>query len=154
IGHAPTNIATPLIIHLSTGDYVFISSGYARGCALFKIEQAGQAFRPIQVYRNLNMGTIFSTCVRQDDFLYGFSDTLLTCLELRSGTVKWKKAGFGKGSVTLADGHLIILSDRGTLAVAPANPGGYHESARFEHSEQPSSWTVPVVADGRLYVRD
>jgi outer membrane protein assembly factor BamB len=154
IGHAPTNIATPLVIHRDVGDYVFISSGYDRGCALFKIEKDGEGFRPIQVYRNRNMGTIFSTCVRQGDFLYGFDDTNLKCLELTTGRVKWKKFGFGKGSVALADGHLIVFSDHGTVAAALADPRQYREVARFEHSEQPSSWTVPVIAGGRMYIRD
>jgi outer membrane protein assembly factor BamB len=156
LSHAPTNIATPLVIHLDVGDYVFISSGYGRGCALFKIEADGDVCRVSQVYRNNNIGTIFSSCVRQGDYLYGFDEMTPKCLDVRSGAVQWqqKKTGFGKGSMTLADGHLIILGDRGTLAVAVADAHKYREVARFEHSDQPSSWTVPVFTGGRLYVRD
>lgn len=156
LSHAPTNIATPLVIHLDVGDYVFISSGYGRGCALFKIEPDGEGCRVSQVYRNNNMGTIFSSCVRQGDYLYGFDEITPKCIDLRSGAVQWawKKAGFGKGALTLADGHLIILGDQGILALAVADPQKYREVARFEHSDQPSSWTVPVFTDGRLYVRD
>jgi outer membrane protein assembly factor BamB len=154
LGHAPTNIATPLVIHLDIGDYVFVSSGYARGCGLFKIEKQGDAFKASKVYHNLNMGTIFSTCVRQGEYLFGFDDTQLKCLQLSTGTATWRKAGFGKGSVTLVDGHLIILGDSGKLALATADPQRYREVSRFEHSDQPSSWSVPVFAGGRLYVRD
>ena len=152
--HAPTNITTPLVIPTDIGVYVFLSSGYDKGCALFKIEKDGDRFQAEPVYHNRNMRSTFCTCVRWGDYLYGFDDVHLKCLEWRTGKAKWKEYGFGKGSVTIADGKLIILSDDGTLALADADPAGYHERSRFVHSEQPSSWTVPVVAGGRLYVRD
>jgi outer membrane protein assembly factor BamB len=153
-GHAPTNIATPLVIHLDVGDYVFVSSGYDKGCALLKIEPAGDGFRPVKVYANRNLRTTFASCVQGGDYLYGFDDTNLACLELRTGRAKWKERGFDKGSVLRAGGALIILGETGTLAVAEATPNGYREKARFQHSERPSSWTVPVLVGGRLYVRD
>ena len=152
--HAPTNITTPLVIHTDVGDYVFISSGYDKGCALIKIEKDGDRFRTAQVYHNRNLTSTFATSVRWGDYLYGFDDVFLTCLDWRTGKRQWKERGFGKGSVTIADGRLIILSDDGELALAETNPDEYQEISRFRHSKQPSSWSVPVVANGRLYVRD
>jgi len=152
--HTPSSIATPLIIHLDVGDYVFISSGYDKGCALIKIAAHASGLHPEPVYKNRSLRTVFSSCVRQGEFLYGFDDTNLVCVELRTGKTRWKERGFGKGSVTLADGHLILLGDEGTLALAAADPEKYREVARFQHSEQPSSWTVPVFVGGRLFVRD
>ena len=85
----------------------------------------------------------------------------LTVLTLQNGSPTTESGGvlfngtpFGKGSLTVADGHLIVMSDTGTLALVAADPAGYREEARFQHSEQPSSWTEPVLAGGRLYVRD
>jgi outer membrane protein assembly factor BamB len=150
LGHAPSSIATPLVI----GKYVFISSGYDKGCALIHVEAEDDGYRASQVYKTRGMRTVFSSCVRQGDFLYGFDDTNLACLELRTGKRKWEERGFGKGSVALADGKLIILGERGTLALALTDPEEYCEVSRFQHSEQPSSWTVPVIAGSRLYVRD
>jgi outer membrane protein assembly factor BamB len=153
--HTPSSIATPLIIHRDVGDYVFISSGYDKGCALIKIEKDGEAFRATQVYRNLNLRTVFSSCVAIGDYVYGFDDVNLACIDVRNGKRQWKKFGFGKGSVVLADGHLIILGDDGTLAMAAADPREYREVARYQPPDaQLSSWTVPVLAGGRLYVRD
>jgi outer membrane protein assembly factor BamB len=152
--HAPTNITTPLIIHLNIGDYVFLSSGYDKGCALFKIAKDGDRFRPEQVYHNRNLRSTFATPVQHGFFLYGFDDVHFTCLDWRTGQQKWKESGYGKGSVTIADGKLIVLSDNGTLALAEANTEEYSEISGFEHGRQPSSWTVPVVSNGRLYVRD
>jgi outer membrane protein assembly factor BamB len=144
-----TNIATPIV----AGDYVFISSGYGTGCALVKIDKTDTGLAASLVYKNRNMKTHFSSGVRYHDHIYGFDDTLLICMELRTGAVVWKQKGFHKGALTIADGHLFILGEKGTLAVAPASPDAYHEKGRCQFSEQ-RCWTVPVVANGRLYVRD
>jgi outer membrane protein assembly factor BamB len=144
-----TNIATPIV----AGDYVFISSGYGKGCALVKIEKTDTGLNASRAYKNRDMRTHFSSCVRYQDHLYGFNDTLLTCMYLRKGAVVWTQRGFDKGALTVADGHLFILGEYGTMAVAVATPAGYQEKGRFEFSKQ-RCWTVPVIASSRLYVRN
>src|SRR5262249_17232725 len=140
---------TPIV----AGDYVFISSGYGRGCAVVKVEATGDGLRARRVYENRKMCNHFASCVRLGDHLYGFNDEILTCLEFRTGNVAWTKRGFGKGSLTAADGHLIILGAEGTLALAEATAAGYREKASLKVSDD-TCWTVPVLANGRLYVRD
>lgn len=143
------NIATPII----ADDYVFISSGYNRGCTVVKIEKSESGFEARRVYENKKMRTHFSTCVRYHDYLYGFDDTNLTCMEFRTGKVLWDQRGFSKGSLLVADGKLIILGERGLAALAEATPASYQEVSRFTFSED-RCWTVPVIANGRMYIRD
>ena len=143
------SIATPIVV----GDFVFVSSGYGKGCAMVKVESTGQGLEARLVYKNRNMRTHFTSCVRHQEHLYGFNDTSLTCMELRTGKVAWMERGFDKGSLTLADGHLFILGEYGTLAVAEASPEAYREKGRFQFSEN-RCWTVPVIANGKMYVRD
>ena len=52
-----------------------------------------------------------------------------------------------------ADGMLIVLSDQGTLALADADPGAYHERGRFNPLTG-KTWTSPSLSGGRLYLRD
>jgi outer membrane protein assembly factor BamB len=144
------NIATPIAV----GDYVFLSSGYGNGCAMLKIEpQADGTLKPRKVYQNKRMSNHFSSSVRYRDHLYGFHDGTLTCMDFRTGKVAWTERGFDKGSLLVADGHLIILGERGKLALAEATPDDYREKASFQVSES-QCWTVPALANGRLYVRD
>src|SRR5262249_16622543 len=96
------NIATPILVD----DYVFISSGYRRGSTVWKVEKDGAALRAERVYENQKMCTHFSTCVRHGDHLYGFDDTLLTCMEFRTGKTAWSERGFDKGSLAIVDGKL------------------------------------------------
>ncbi|MCI0378449.1 MAG: PQQ-like beta-propeller repeat protein [Gemmataceae bacterium] len=140
------NIATPIVEQ----NYVFVSSGYGKGCALVKIDGSLHAGL---VYVNKNMKTHFSSCVRYKDHLYGFDDASLSCLDFRTGKVAWSERGFDKGSLMIADGHLFILGEYGTAAVAEATAEGYREKGRFQFSNR-KCWTMPVVANGRLFLRD
>jgi outer membrane protein assembly factor BamB len=144
------NIATPIAVQ----DYVFISSGYNRGCAVIKIEpQPDGSLQPVRVYEHSKMCNHFASSVRHQDHLYGFNNTFLTCMNFRTGEVTWKERGFDKGSLLLADGYLIVLGERGNLALAKADSSKFEKLAEFEASSK-KCWTVPVLANGRLYVRD
>ena len=67
-----------------------------------------------------------------DGYLYGFNDSILTCLEFATGKLMWRDRSVGKGSVTYADGHLYIQSENNMVGLAEATPSGYREKGRFE----------------------
>lgn len=145
------NIATPIVVD----DYVFISASYGKGCAVLKVEKAGDKWTPSLVYKNRNMRNHFSTSVRWKDYLFGFDDSDLKCIDFRTGESTWDMHGFDKGSVLLVGDQLIVYGANGILALADANPREYVERSRFQFSKVARScWSVPVVANGRLYVRD
>ena len=157
---ADVNAATPLAFRVKVDnnerDYVFISSGYSTGCCLLRIT-AGASGVPqaTQVYRSERMCCHFSSPVRRGDCIYGFNESSLTCLELRTGEVRWAyKKDFKKGSLIRAADKLIVLGEDGVLAVAEASPeDGYQELARARPTRM-KCWVVPVLADGLLFVRD
>ena len=95
----------------------------------------------------------FASSVLYDNYLYGFDNSILKCIEANTGEEQWKTRGLGKGTVILADGHLIILSDRGKLALAEATPVGYIEKASAK-ALSGLCWTAPTLAEGRLYMRN
>lgn len=143
------NVGTPVI----AGDQVFIATGYGKGCALVKVDKTGQGLTAKLVYKNKRMMSHFTTGVLYQDHIYGFNDSTLTCMEWRSGNVAWTERGFDKGSLTIADGRLFILAEYGTVAVADATPEAYREKTRWSFSTK-RSWTAPVIANGRLYLRN
>jgi outer membrane protein assembly factor BamB len=169
------NAATPLPIRARSAGgkelhYVFISSGYEKGCALVKIEppRGGQGqFRAIRVYRSNALECHFASPVRRGDYLYGLDEKRdLTCLDLRTGAVRWRlndpgpdgaeaprRRGFKKGSLLRVDDYLLLLSEDGRLVLAEANPDRYQEVASAQPTRR-RCWTLPVLADGRLYLRD
>ena len=145
------NIATP-IIHKG---HVFLSSDYGTGAALLRLTPEGGRIKASEVYFSREMRNHYSTSVLVGDYLYGFSSSILTAMKFMTGEVAWRDRSVGKGSVTYADRHLYVLGENGTIALVEATPEGYKEKSRFEipRGDYPT-WTPPVVADGRLYLRE
>lgn len=140
------NCATPLAFD----NHLFLSSNYGRGCAVIRLEPGKE---PTEVYRNLQMHNHISTSVVYQGHVYGFDTNRLKCMEAATGAVKWEQPGLGRGSLLIADGKLIVLGERGDLVLAEATPSAYVETARWKALEG-TCWSVPVLANGRLYLRN
>jgi outer membrane protein assembly factor BamB len=139
--------------------YVYVTSGYGEGCNLFKVEKQGDAFSASQVYANNLMENHHGGVVLVDGFIYGHSDKKgWTCLEMKTGAVKWSDKSVGKGSLMFADGYLFLRQEdkQGTVAMAKATPEGLKVTAKFNPPDRSpkNSWAHPVIANGRLYLRD
>lgn len=143
------NVATPIY----QDGLLFISSGYGTGCALFRLSVTGGVATAEELWDSKSMKNYFSTSVLHNGYLYGFNNTMLTCMAFDTGDVIWRERGFNKGSVLLADGKLIILGERGTLALAEVSVEDYKEISRVGIFEG-KSWTVPTVAGGKLFLRN
>ncbi len=112
------------------------------------------------VYKNTDMRNHFNNSILLDGSLYGFDGdshigrlVTLNCIDFGTGKPAWKQRGLGCGSLLIADGKLLILAEDGTLVLAKASPVAYTELARSPFLEG-RCWTVPVLADGRVYGRN
>ena len=141
------NIPDPVV----GGNQVFISTGYQKGSALFEVT-AGQV---TQLWFQKNMQVLLNSAVLWQGYLYGPSDNskTLTCVELSTGKIMWTQTGFGNGTVTLADGKLIVLSGTGQLSIAEPSPAGYRETGKGQILTG-RCWSVPVLANGKIYARN
>ena len=143
------NVATPLF-HQGR---LFLSTGYGTGCALLELSAPSGKPAATQLWAGKQMQNCFSTSVLVDGHLYGFHNTILTCMDFTTGEVKWKQRGFNRGSLIAADGKLIIYGERATLALAAASPVKYEEFSRAQVLDG-KTWTVPTLSSGRLFVRN
>lgn len=144
------NAATPIFI---PNDKVYISSGYGVGAAVLRIQGSNGALSVEPVWRNRVMKNHFSSSILHQGHIYGFDDAILACIDANTGEQKWQQRGFQKGSLIFADGHLIILGERGKLALVEATPAGYSEKAAAEVLRG-KCWTMPTLSGGKLYVRN
>jgi outer membrane protein assembly factor BamB len=138
---------------------VYVTSGYAAGCNLFRISAAAASFTAEPVYANKVMSNHHGGVVRIGDYLYGYSEGKgWVCQEFKTGKMIWnEKSKLGKGSLLAADGHLYLRGeDKGTLALIEASPEGYKQTGEFEQPDRGDlkAWTHPVIANGKLYLRD
>jgi outer membrane protein assembly factor BamB len=153
------NAATPLVFTARRGEknvhYVFISSGYGRGCALLKIAaKADGSFKAKVVYTGKQMCCHFASPVRRGDYLYGIDDSRLSCLNLRTGKVMWSRSGIQKGSLLCVNDYLLVLSEEGQLLLLDAVPEKRAPIAEARPFRGGRCWTMPVVAEGKLFLRN
>ena len=145
------NVATPV----ARGNRVFISSDYGTGGGLVEIQSNGKDVTAHEVYFTKEMKNHHSSTVLVGDYLYGFSSSILTAMRFDTGEIAWRDRSVGKGSLVYADGRLYCLSENGVVGLVEATPAGYHETGRFQIPQGSlPTWTHPVVAGGRLYLRD
>lgn len=153
-------IPTPITFE----NYVYITSGYGVGCNLLKFSTASEYE---EVYANKNMVNHHGGVILLEGHIYGHSDSKgWVCQQATTGEVVWQWRKHPKGSIVYADGHFYCYAETdGTLALIEASTKGWKEKGKFKipresQRERPPNrsssniWTHPVVANGKLYLRD
>jgi outer membrane protein assembly factor BamB len=144
------NCTTPIVY----SDCVFASSAYGTGGGLAKISTDGAAQKADQVYFEKKMANHHGGIVKVGDWMYGFGSSLM-CMNFMTGEIKWQARSVSKGSLVVADGMLYLLGEGHEMALAEVSPDEYRERGRFKlPTRGRPSWAHPVVAGGRLYLRD
>lgn len=138
------NAANPIL----SGSKVFISSGYNRGGGVFDISKNP----PAKVWENKNMRNHMASSILWQGHLYGVDENQLRCVVFDTGSVAWTDKVSGKGSLILADGKLIVLTERGELIVANPSPEGFKPISRAQVVGG-KCWAAPTLANGKIYVR-
>jgi len=141
------NSSSPILV--GPNQFV-IASGYDHGTALVEVAPDGTTKT---IWQNKKLKTKFSTAVLHEGHLYGLDDAILACVNVATGEQKWKGGRYGYGQLLLAQGHLIVTTEQGDIALVKAVPTGHEELARFNAIEG-KTWNVPAIADGRLFVRN
>jgi outer membrane protein assembly factor BamB len=154
------NCSTPIY----QDGYVFAASAYAAGGGLVKLSKTPDGgIKADEVYFTKKMQNHHGGMIVVDGFLYGANGGngggALLCLDFKTGKVQWDQRlenRAPKGSITLADGRFYYLTETGAVLLIEPNPKQYVELGRFEQpdrSEAPD-WSHPVIANGKLYLRD
>ena len=145
--------------------HVYATTGYGAGCDLLKLSTDSGGTKAEKIYSNKKMVNHHGGVVLVGENLFGYSDNERgwVCQNFKSGEIVWKEGRkLGKGSVTFADGRLYCYSEGdGTVALIEASGSGWKEQGRFKIPQQTTKrsqrgkiWTHPVVANGKLYLRD
>ena len=160
VAKGPAQYFTPV----TRDGYVYTGAlGVGGGLVRFKPEGGGVAAEQVYFIRGLPNG--IGGAVLVGDTLYGTEvGATLVAADFTAGTVKWQDKSVGWASVAYADGHLYLHGINGEVALVEATPEGYRDKGRFTPPAQPKhgqsgpfpegSFAYPVVANGRLYIRD
>jgi outer membrane protein assembly factor BamB len=159
----PWVVSTPIY----RDDCVFVSS--LEDCNLLKLVPDGDKCKTELIYAKKEMKTHVGGAVLVGEYLYGYSKTKgIMCQDFKTGKTVWaSKRDRGSGSVIFADGNLYCFNEtfytsKGYVLLVKATPSGYQEQGKFHipertlpvRYEQYTTYTHPVVANGKLYLRD
>jgi outer membrane protein assembly factor BamB len=147
---AKRHAATPVIL----GDTVMVNS-HTIGLLCFKIVKEGVGWKASQLWANKELKINLASPVLVGHYLYDQgAGKNYVCVDALTGRQMWSAEGFGdKLSVTIAAGkNLLVLTDKGELALVAADPAKYTELGRAQVCGK--TWSSPAYADGKLYVRE
>jgi outer membrane protein assembly factor BamB len=151
VANRVANCTTPIF----ADNKVFFSSAYDTGGALLNLTAQNGEVKAQEAYFTRDMMNHHGGMVLVDGYLYGFSNSVLTCIEFNTGKMMWRERSVGKGSITYADGMLYLLGEKQLVGLAEANPKAYVEKGRFPITDHGrDSWAHPVVLGGKLYIRN
>ncbi len=155
-------IPTPIV----SDNLVYATAGYGAGDVLLRLTPSADGTKAEQLYdeeAQRVMEDKHEGVVLVGEHVYGWSDKGgWTCQELKTGKKVWQSTKLGRGSITSADGMLYCFAEKdGTTVLIRATPDGWQEEGRFtipRHTQRReynnNHWTHPVLANGRLYLRD
>ncbi len=143
--------------------YVYVSSAYGAGCLMFHV---GADNRVEEIYRNKILRNHHGGVVLAGNMLIGSdgnnSNRGFICQDFLEGKRVWhERTGLGGGAVIYADGRLYILGEHDAVVrLVEVSEEGWTLHGKFQmdppsdHRKSGRVWTHPVIADGKLYLRD
>ncbi|MBI1788915.1 MAG: PQQ-like beta-propeller repeat protein [Acidobacteria bacterium] len=153
----PANIPTPV----ADRGYVYSANARRFGGALVQLHATQDGVTAEEVYFERDVPNTLGGQVLLGAYLYGTNPKGMVAAEFLTGKIRWQAEGVGPGAVQYADGHFYVHGEHGDVALVEATPEAYREKGRFTPAEQPKrvraremAWAYPVVANGRLYIRD
>lgn len=153
----PAQYFTPV----TRGEYVYCGA-LGVGGVLVQVKPDGKGE---QVYLTRGLPNGIGGALVVGEHIYGTeAGRKLVAADFTTGKVKWQADTIGWSSVAYADGHLYLHGINGEIALVEASPEAYREKGRFTPPAQPkkkqvgpfpeAAFTYPVIANGRLYIRD
>jgi outer membrane protein assembly factor BamB len=148
------NISTPL---WDGKDLLFFSAAYDSGSRVIKL--SGESAKPTteELWYSRKLRILHGNAILLGDHVYGssgdFAAFLFTCINIKTGKVKWRERGLKKANSLYADGKLIILDEDGHLALATVSPEGMTIHSKCKVAEF-QAWATPTLVGKTLYVRD
>ena len=152
----PTDWGTPMVQPQQIGPRdLVVALGDGGGVARLEVRRDGDAWSVREVWSSRGLKPSFNDFVFHDGFLYGFDQNIFSCLDAETGERRWKRGRYGFGQVVLLkdSSQLILAAENGDVVLLAADPKGHVELGRHAVLDG-KTWNHPIVADGRLWVRN
>jgi hypothetical protein len=139
---------------IAEGDFL-VSADERGGVRRIAVTHGSDGWTVEELWASGRLKPYFNDSVIHEGHAYGFDGPFLACIELQGGTRRWRGGKYGRGQfVLLADQDLmLVLAEKGDLALVEAVPGQFTELARIP-ALQGKTWNHPVLVGDILLVRN
>ncbi|MGH7494135.1 MAG: PQQ-binding-like beta-propeller repeat protein [bacterium] len=141
-------IVNPVVVE---SDKLLLTNQSAQA-KLIRVHENQTGFAIEEMWKSVDLKRNYNIPVYYEGHIYGYSGDFLTCVDADSGKLAWKSRPPGNGFTITVDGHLVIMTKKGSLHVAKASPQGYFEIASLPVFDK-LVWSPPSFANGKFYVR-
>jgi outer membrane protein assembly factor BamB len=156
-GKGNTNIPSPL----ASNGFIYTSQSRGPG-GLIRLAATGQGVAAKEVYLLRDLPNSVGGSVVVGGIHYGTTADGLMAADWATGKILWQDTGSGGGAILYAENRLYIHGENGEVILAEATPQAYRQKGRFMPPDRPprtraameKAWAYPVVANGRLYIRE
>jgi outer membrane protein assembly factor BamB len=144
------NIIQPVVVD---HDKVLISSEPGNGAALVQIKKTEDGFTTEEVWQNRNLVAKYANPVLLNQWVFGLSNGTMVCLDAATGKRQWRGKYYGHGQLLALNGSVLVLSERGEVALVSADAREFRELGRFQ-ALKGRTWNTPALAGRQLFVRN
>ena len=141
--------------HIAGDGLILLGTPMNYGTRLLSVAKDGEAWKVSEKWESKDLKPYFNDFVQLGDYLYGFDNDIMVCIDLATGKKKWKKGRYGNGqSLLIGDqGQMLVLSEEGDAVLTDISPKGLNELSRFKAIDG-KTWNHPVIAGNKLLVRN
>lgn len=137
-------------VEIGEGRYFVKNRG--NGGVLLQLHQKNGVYSVEEIWKTRHIRGTYIYAVYHEGYLFGNNGRILTCIDARTGDRVWRSREPGDGLPIVVDGHLVMVTKKGKLAVAKASGDGYDERARLDLFDD-IVWSPPSFANGKIYAR-
>lgn len=151
---SPAVILMPIV-----SEGLIYSGAFRASSALVRPVLKEGVFTLEEIYTGNKLPIGLGGVVKVGDLFYGSTSQSAMCVDFKTGAVKWEERALGPCSWLVADNRLYLHAESGAVALVEPSGEGYHEKGRFSPANPPTrgsekAWAYPVIANGRLYIRE
>jgi outer membrane protein assembly factor BamB len=136
---------------------VLLGTPMGPGTRRLRLQSEGDGWKQEEVWGTKAISPYYNDLVIHKGHLYGYDGKYFTCVSLEDGKRRWRVEGYGNGQVLLLpeqDLLLVLTEKTGEVVLVRANPESQQELGRFSAIKGKRTWNHPVLAHGKLFVRN
>ena len=140
---------------LVSDNQFLLGAAFGIGTRRVSVTHNGGTWKSQADWTTRKLKPYYNDMVFHKGHIYGFDGSSVVCFDPESAESNWRANGYGNGQVLLLTDSdlLLILSEQGVAALVEARPDAYREAGRFQ-AINGKTWNHPVIAHGKLFVRN